>query len=818
MALNISFFASIHDTEPVLKFGLSWGNICNSFGAPKPYLAKESAPLYSPAEWLPGRKRGRDGVMCVHFGVLDLDHWSDDDLVALVASLVRRNAAYYLASTWSHGQRGSDDNCARLLLPFSRPVLASEWSRFWPVLNDEYTGGRADSKCKDIGRSYFFPAHQEGANKEPFHDFVVDGENVDVDALLARVGGAAVGAIEDDASQVFAEGLALTPKILTDLGRRYSSSASAHRSMIGKLLLRVAKGEAYAREPGTGGPANLPEGRNDTTYKLIATIAEAYPHVSPDSVVSCFAPSIAAMGGEPTHDEIAGMVQRLQEGARKTHSALIYEAIGRHEPYSEAELQSMADRLEVSVSQLRRRWVIQRDRTYYLLKNGSYRLYTEAEAANAAMIDLAPAITAGVDTVKITQQGSRRKTPQELVADYGIVARNVILDMTAQHSYFDAARDAMVEAPCPIRVKARRHEDVEQWLRVFAGAQHERLLQWIASLPVLGEPCAALYLEGERGTGKSLLGYGLCRLWNPRPTTLTEAFGAFNATLASCPFVFGDETTPDADRGIRHTSQLREFIQARTRPLMRKYMPNATLIGCARVLLAANNQSMLETNEQLTEADVAAIVERLFYLKSNPLSRDYLQARKAADPETMDRWVGGDAIAEHAMWLAETLVFERQGRFMVEGQADSPLVKTLVTGSGLRASVCHWCVEYLLNPGRLRGSPKRALVAPLIRVSRGRLLVTSRAIVETWTDYIPNDKYKQPRPMEVAKALGGISKEITLRTDQGNQKFREVNLDDLETWASRTGYCTRLDIEKALNEIETNGGHVTTMAPDRSLS
>jgi hypothetical protein len=815
VALNISFFATITDTTPQIRIGLSWENVCTSFGAPRPYLSKESAPLYSPAEWLPGRTRGREGVQCVHFGVLDLDHWRDEDIVSLVSGLAARGHAYYLASTWSHGKRGPDDNCARLLLPFSRAVLASEWGRFWPVLNAEYANGRADSKCKDIGRSYFFPAYEEGCAKQPFHDYAATGEFVDVDALLARVGGAAVGAIEDETGDApaFGQGMTLTPESLRELGRKLSVSPSQHKSLLGKLLVRASKGEQYAREPGPGtGPSHLPEGRNDTTFKMVATICEYFPHVSPESVAECFAASVAAMGGEPSPTDIEGMVRRQQDGARKAHSSLIFEALGRHEPYSEAEIQAMADRLEVSLAQLRRRWIIQRDRTYYILKNGTYTGYTEAEAANAALIDLAPAITANIDTHKITPSGPKRKTPQELVADYGIVATSVRVDMTAQHSYYDANHNAMVEAPCPIRVKAKRHPDVEEWLRIMSGAQHERLLQWIAALPALGEPCAALYLEGDPGTGKSLLGMGLCRLWADAPTTLAEAFGAFNHSLMKCPFVFGDETAPEDARGTHKTSQLREFIQARSRPLTRKFMPNATLVGCARVLLAANNLSLLETTEQLTEADIAAIVERLFYIHVNPGSKAWLIDRERSDPGFTTRWVAHKAMAEHALWLAETHTFPRHGRFLVSGEANSDLVKTLTTATGLRAAVCHWLTEYIFNPGRLRTSAKAQIVAPLIMVSRGRLLVNSRAIVETWCDYLPNDKYRQPKPLDVAKALSGLSvKEITIRKADGtgNQKYREVDLDRIETWAVSAGYGDRDDIKHALAEIERTGGHAT---------
>lgn len=825
MALNVSLFPSVTHVVPELRIGLSWAQLCSTLGPPRPYLEKASAPMFAPAEWLPGKTKGKSGVAAVHFGVLDLDHWHPDAIAGLIGALYGKGVGYYLASTWSNGAAGPEDCCARLLLPFSRPVLASEWPAFWGALNVEYAGGKADPKCKDIGRGYFFPSFPEGGNVHPFHDERTDGNSVPVDDLMARVGGSALAAYEDDSDEGASDtaasgGTDITRDQLRSLGLRLRGSSNVNRAETGRLLLLVLKGEPYAVSPNTPNPSTLPEGRNDTTFKLVGTICDNYPHAAPDKLSAHFRESVSKMGGEPTEEQIEDMVRRFQSSARAAHAALIEDAFGtgsgRRDPYTPSELQVFADRLEISMAQLRRRLVIQHGTTYYVFCNGDYTGYSEKEVPSAASRKLSPALTANVDTQKITPLGVRPKGAQELVMDYGIVAEGVYVDLTAQHGYYDEYSRKMIEAPCKIRVQAKYHEDVAQWLAVFAGPKHEKLLQWISVVTALREPCAALYLEGDPGTGKSLLALGLSKIWvdaEKGPTMLGELMGNFNESIVHCPLVFGDETAPVDTKGNVRTAELRELIQARTRPLTRKYKPNATIVGCIRVIMAANNTNLLQTSEHLTDADIQAIVDRIFYLPVQPSAAPYLSSLPHGVTKS---WVDDRRIAEHAVWLSQNIAVPRTSRFLVAGET-SELTRTLAIGTGLRARIGYWCISYLLDPDKLLQHPS---VINLVRVSNGRLLVSSRAVVESWETYVKKDKDGTPQPMAVAKALSGLSSEITLRVtlpngEKMNQKYRHVRPDLLLEWAQKTGYADKERLEMALKKIEEKQGRAT---PDRSLS
>lgn len=173
-------------------------------GPPKPYKAKLGIPMFSPAEWPEGARKTKDLVQRVHFGVLDYDDIPEDDIAGLLA---RIDVPHLFTSSWSHGdpyktqlayekmreerQRrrptlqeaflagipGYQDPekpplvRGRLLVPFSRPVEAAEWPRFWRALIKRFSWGRAvpDPKCGDSSHAYFYPAHPAHPPKAPIY-------------------------------------------------------------------------------------------------------------------------------------------------------------------------------------------------------------------------------------------------------------------------------------------------------------------------------------------------------------------------------------------------------------------------------------------------------------------------------------------------------------------------------------------------------------------------------------------------------------------------------------------------------------------------
>lgn len=793
-SFNCSVFRSLTDNAPDPRFGLNWEDLVNLIGPPKPYSDKGATPLFSPAEMKPGETVSNKNVAVIHFGVLDLDHVSEEALMKILTNILEEARACYFVSSWSH--KGGADCCVRLIVPFSRPVLPSEWPEFWPIFEKTYCGGISDKSTKDASRRYYFPAHPYTLVATPICE-LVPGSPCDVDALLAS-GGARNQAftksphradryIGDGGVGVGVAGMLKEAKLM-QLAGTWSRSYQKHQVMLGKALSRVLQGEPFAKE--TGAPGNLPEGRHATMYALVRALVEAFPGVLPTDVVALFHESVSKMG-RMDDMEVFKAVTHKQEETRGALAALNMKAIGRPEGYSDAELEEFANRLNVPVHTLKNYFIIQKGKTFYILKPEGYIPLTKDEFESSFKYQLAPASKI-IDCTEVTKTGLRDKKASEMVHEYGLVASSITTDMTAQMSTFDVATNTLIEAPCPIRVEPEYDQDVQTWLELLAGDDPEdvdRLLKWVTCVPDLRRVIPAVYLHGPGGVGKSLLGGGLARLWTTDAATgLEQALSSnFNEAVATCPFIFADETIAKVD-----TAKIRELIQSRRRPYLRKYMPASTLIGSVRVCLAANNDSLLRSNDDLTNDDISAITERFLEFRTTVKPRDFLIQFHKRNPERLKDWVEKDVIARHALWLNRNVVVpEGDSRFTIKSATNSNLALGMQVFSGLRQQVCLWLVNFLREPGKLI-DPK---LRHSIYVKKGELLVRSSTIADGWEVYV-NNREGKPQPGSLYRALGGLSDEKVVRVGTKTVRMRQVHMESLKRFASETGYGTEKEMDE----------------------
>jgi hypothetical protein len=205
--------------------------------------------------------------------------------------------------------------------------------------------------------------------------------------------------------------------------------------------------------------------------------------------------------------------------------------------------------------------------------------------------------------------------------------------------------------------RARRHAPIDRWLRALFGSGYDAAAQWLASLVALDRPAPCLYMPGPKELGKSLLADGLARIWGrPAPVGMREAIDSFNEATASCPLVFTDEGfPPDLD-----FNAFREMITQHTRRVNEKYRAKFSVEGCGRYLLAANNEDVLRYQRTgvLTQADLEAIADRLLVV---PCCEDARTVLREHSHRTLVAWAQGE-IAEHVLWLAQTVELEPMGR------------------------------------------------------------------------------------------------------------------------------------------------------------
>lgn len=477
----------------------------------------------------------------------------------------------------------------------------------------------------------------------------------------------------------------------------------------------------------------------------------------------------------------------------------------RDYPYTEDELEDFAEEHEHDqFAGLNRHWVIRKGRAVYFFVGGEYiGPYTQEEAISGAQIFLSPATHIELTSFS-PSQGIRTMGLNEITNRYGCLAKDIIADMTIQRSFYDHEESIFYEATCPMRdLEPEYNSCVETWLELLCGNSseiHERVLDWLACLSNVQHPICALFLYGERATGKSLFGSACARLWTTSsPTELMDVAGNFNSRLAKCPLVVGDEGPPKDNRGDPNTTLLRKLITEHTRTYRRKHIPDSTLHGAMRLVISCNSlDDLISKRITLTNHDIAAINERFLCVPVlNTKAKKYLEALPKKDKEPITH---GSAIVQHALWLEENRQVNQGSRLLVEGIPGSPLEMLMTTELGLRSEICHWLASYLRHPERVMGQGSKPLVhtAP---TGRNELLLTSTVLHTHWEVYCAN----KPPITAIQKALGGLSER---RREVKGEKYRVVHLDYVREWAASNGHTSegifnKLLVKHKLGKIRT---------------
>lgn len=769
---------------------LSWDEINESFFSKHEtqYLEKIRVPMFSPAEFK-GVVRNNQNVVAIHFGAIDLDDCSQEDLNYIGEKL--KDTEYTLYTSWSHSKELQDKNQyrARVIFPFSRPVLTAEWDRFWPKLN-LFFNKLLDAKCKDLQRGYFLPACLN-----PEDHFIVknSGTEFDVNKLL-------MGKEEQISS------MPVTKEEVEDLANKLLRKTAGLR-IIGKAIQDGLQGLPVA-EIGD---------RDDTLFKIANQLAETFPKASPNTLASFFKESLKAMTnpnsskdqawveGFPNKikkaiERVAKEAQTQEEHLANSQELKIKQAFGsdqdRTHPYTEEELQTFATDAKTTPDLFKRRWILQWGRLYYIFQAGKYLAPITREAlVTACDIHLAPAITAGVSVWRTGPKGQLMpKTEKELMNEYGTPVFKVEMDLTINKDFFNDNNQTLIEAPCPKRdLKAQFNAHVSTWLEKLSGDEHEKLLDWLSQVPNLNEPCAALYIGETAGVGKSLLAMGISRIWTTSgPTSLSSVMGNFNEAILQCPFIFADESMPADLTRTGDTGSLREFIQATSRTVNRKNIPRVSLKGAIRLMLASNSQNMLESKEELTHHAINGIMERFIYIPGNPQAAEFLE--NLGGREVVNKFITEDLIAKHVLWLSENRIIENKTRFLVSGK-DSTFHRTLAIGTGLASAVMHWMVSYLHKPNLIDN-----LQTGLVKIKDGELLVTSKGLSDYW--HIYETHVKAPTPAQLSRSLVRIcSKERRCLKSNGRAIwYWPVDLANLVAWSEMNGYGEENDIKQLLSQ------------------
>lgn len=260
-----------------------------------------------------------------------------------------------------------------------------------------------------------------------------------------------------------------------------------------------------------------------------------------------------------------------------------------------------------------------------------------------------------------------------LKRDWVAVVDTLRSDYTARaHTYDPQTRTLTLSALRWTDRPPRRHLHIERWFRALFGALYDAAAQWIASLVALDRPAPCLYLSGGHNLGKSLLASGLAQLWSLSiPAKMKEVISDFNESTASCPLVFTDEGFPEKLNFL----EFREMITEHARRVNPKNRPKLTVDGCARFIIAANNEDVLRYQKigTLTRADLEAIGDRLLVVPCHDAAREAVNAIDTTAAASHE-------IAEHALWIASTVQLEPHGRMAAKPGGGERILAGVVAG------------------------------------------------------------------------------------------------------------------------------------------
>lgn len=308
-------------------------------------------------------------------------------------------------------------------------------------------------------------------------------------------------------------------------------------------------------------------------------------------------------------------------------------------------------------------WILQRRDSYWLHDPSRSQYLTREVAASELEASVARKL-AGIIS-------DEERQPKELRASWIQPVKHLRSTYMARAHTYDPQTETLTLASLRwAELPAQPHEHIDRWLRVMFGAGYDAAAQWLAAVVELTRPAPCLYLPGPRGLGKSLLASGLAALWcRPEPVKMRDAIKDFNQSTGECPLIFTDEGFPEK----LNFSEFREMITQHSRPINAKFKAPTDVEGCGRFMIAANNEDALRYQKvgTLTRNDLDAIADRLLVLECAEAAReivDRLDTAAAASHE----------IAEHVLWLAETVLLEPHGRMAAKpGGGDAVLANVV---------------------------------------------------------------------------------------------------------------------------------------------
>ncbi|MCP4214478.1 MAG: hypothetical protein GY765_07460 [bacterium] len=776
------------------KYTLDWSEWTDIFkehdvrGSPadtesvKALDAAKDGPCVILAELDPQKTRSIAAVLEANALSIDLDHCNNQQLDTIFDILSQYT--YCLYSTHKSGCVALKGALRlRVVLPLAEPIQPASFASAWIGLN-RLIGGHNDPQTKDISRLNYLPS-----TFDPSHKLYHENPGTTWISLL------------DLHEHTYAD-IELIEELDT-VRRGLKALRKDHPS-------KEAATALLEKQPF----AEVGNGCHAVVLALTMLIAKKNKALPETALEALFSPSLAKMPGYPLAKAVAaydGACTRLKSFQTERYDNKIQQVTQGAGTYTEEDLKNIAANNSCTVTELRDRWILQKDGSGWILtETGKYAgPYTVKDIPLAISKHLA---RAPVRLFEMQKNGMVYRSSMDVVRESGSLIDKLYSDMTIQQSVYHPDTREFYEACTPLRPhEPAFNPKVDQWLKLLTGEHYEKVIDWLSVVSDLTQLLCAIYFDGPKGSGKSLFAFGVAKLWTVgAPADLEKSILAdFTEDLTRCPLVLADEAIPKKKYSSGTvTAKLRSELSVTDRPLTRKYLPVSPLRGAIRLIMSANNSYILDNRDVSTAMDLDAIAQRFLYVKVPGSIQDCpaTDFMLSLSKEEVFQWLHFD-IAKHVLWLRENHVrTTKGGRFAVEGDITS-MHRMVMLGSKWNSLAAEWLVRYLLEP-RLYEGQRRGLC----RRGDGRLLVNNQAVIDGWTMYHKNI-LDRPDTAKIGMALSALSKsdKPIQRKVQGHRvRFWDIDIDHLIAWSERFGIGDKETLEGAIEgAVKEEAGTVT---------
>jgi hypothetical protein len=764
-------FTPASDSEDV---EMSWAEFKSDIlGQPEIVQAKGSETQYFPGEMKEdAQTKGDSSVYRVFLYCLDADAITEVQYLHLLKTIRDEGLDCVVHSTYSHlEQRKLDGKYrVRVVFPLSRPVLAGEFRLFWSNCRVLF-GNIADSTTASPSKHFLVPSRPPGPEAEAayiFEEFA--GKLLDVDEMLTRFRIEAIAECEMESFDLGKERISET--MFKELVNRRRKGGE---SKVTAALKQALGRNSYAHEGA----------REATLFEIAGILAKEFPRGNPDDLCEPlrFSVEFEEKKGGPKFSDFRDKIIRRQRdtlirAAQKQLEAAREQArvSGIRDAIDEFNTETLDGYLKkcggkLKFKDLERSLILVHQHGYYVFTGQGYE-YAVSTSLMAVVRDYLlyrAENHLGFSYYFPAEPGRppQEKTADAFVRDHGQSVSQVSYNY-AGASYFDPKSKTLwlSEVESPQRLVPERNEAVEKWMKAFVGGDPvalRRWEQWLAQYANVKEALAGLGLFGPSGIGKSAFAEALAGMFGRNPyCSMKNYVSSFNSEILGNPLVFADESLPEVN-GKVPTDMLRTLISAGRHEVNRKNRPIVTLEGFVRTVMAFQTAKKFDFGRGHSREDIDAIGKRFLFI---------LGHAEAAELFDYELFVNQQAIAKHALWLAERLP-RSSARFGVETGGG----ETVIAGDPVAMAVLDWLYEYLVAKAANSAEVKAATKKVAAFVNKERVFVNVTQLRKEWDLYTPV-KHRflitQQVLVEAVRSLSVASTPSRVRLGTGEESFWEI--------------------------------------------